>query len=79
MTNQIDNRVALTRRPNPLHPDKMSPAARRTELCDLLGAGLARLHLRNTDQISEEEGDFPLHNSLEQSGSAGATHRSNAQ
>lgn len=67
------------KRPNPLHPDKMSPAARRAELCDLLGAALARLHLRNADQLYEESGDFPLHFASEQSGSAGATHRRNAQ
>ncbi len=67
------------KRPNPLPPNDMSPVQRRTELCAILGLGLARLHLRNGVQLSEEYGDFPLHNSLEQSRSAGATHRSNAQ
>ncbi len=59
------------KRPNPVHPSKMTPAARRAELCALLGVGLARLHQRRRAQLSEENGEFPLHNSLEQSGSAG--------
>jgi hypothetical protein len=28
------------RRPNPLHPDLMTPAERRTELCTILARGV---------------------------------------
>lgn len=61
------------KRPNPLHPDQMTPAARRAELYALLGAGLVRLHERKRLQISDEDGEIPLHFTPEQSGSAGAT------
>lgn len=61
------------KRPNPLHPDQMTPAARRAELYALLGVGLARLHERKRLQLSEEDGEIPLHFTPEQSGSAGAT------
>ncbi|OYQ31278.1 hypothetical protein CHU93_04710 [Sandarakinorhabdus cyanobacteriorum] len=67
------------KRPNPLPPCEMTPAQRRSELCAILGLGLARLHLRNVGQLSEEDGDFPLHFALEQSGSAPPTQWSNAQ
>jgi len=63
------------RRPNPLPPDMLSPAERRAELCRLLAAGLIRLRVRESGQHIEREGEFPLHNSLDQSGSAGPTNR----
>ena len=34
------------KRPNPLHPDLMTPAERRTELCGLLALGLVRLRMQ---------------------------------
>ena len=66
------------KRPNPLPPDNMTPRERRAELCTLLALGLIRLRLRESTQLSAEHGEFPLHNSLDQSGSAGPTERRTA-
>ncbi|SDW75510.1 hypothetical protein SAMN05444006_106163 [Allgaiera indica] len=66
------------KRPNPLPPDMLSPAERRAELCRLLAAGLVRLRMRENGQLSAKKGEFPLHNSLDQSGSAGPTERRTA-
>jgi hypothetical protein len=63
------------KRPNALHPSLMKPAERRAELCAILGLGIVRLHLRNHRQVSPESGDFPLHFTPEQSGSAPPTRR----
>lgn len=63
------------KRPNALHPNLMKPAERRAELCAILGLGIVRLHLRNQWQLSPESGDFPLHFTPEQSGSAPPTRR----
>lgn len=63
------------KRPNALHPSLMKPAERRAELCAILGLGIARLHLRNHPPLSPESGDFPLHFTPEQSGSAAPTRR----
>lgn len=70
---------SLLRRPNPVHPSRMTPAARRKELCALLAAGLARLHRRNFPELYDEIEGFPLHFASEQSGSAAPTHWRNAQ
>lgn len=66
------------KRPNPLPPDLLFPAERRAELCRLLAAGLVRLRMRENGQHIEREGELPLHNSLDQSGSAGPTERRTA-
>ena len=66
------------KRPNPLSPELMTPAERRSELCRLLAAGLVRLRMRENRQLLAEKGEFPLHNSLYQSGSAGPTERRTA-
>ena len=63
------------KRPNALHPSLMKPAERRAELCAILGLGIVRLHLRKQRQPSPENGDFPLHFTPEQSGSAPPTRR----
>jgi len=63
------------KRPNALHPSLMKPAERRAELCAILGLGIVRLQLRNQRQPSPENGDFPLHFTPEQSGSAPPTRR----
>ncbi len=63
------------KRPNPLPPEMLSPAERRAELCRLLAAGLVRLRMRENRQHIQREGVFLLHNSLDQSGSAGPTER----
>ncbi len=63
------------KRPNPLPPANMTPAERRAELCALLAHGLIRLRMREQGQLFAKHGEFPLHNSLDQSGSAGPTER----
>ena len=49
------------RRPNPLPPDRMTPAERRAELCGLLALGLVRLRLREKAQPSADKGESCLH------------------
>ncbi len=61
--------------PNPLPPANMTPRERRAELCNLLALGLIRLRMREQGQHIERTGEFPLHNSGVQSGSAGPTER----
>ncbi len=68
-------RFGAMKRPNALHPSLMTPDERRSELCAILGLGIVRLHLRNRGQLSPESGDFPLHFTPEQSGSAAPTQR----
>ncbi len=63
---------------NPLPPANMTPRERRAELCALLALGLIRLRMRAQTQHIEGTGEFPLHNSLDQSGSAGPTERRTA-
>ena len=65
------------KRPNPIHPDSLSPAERRAELCRLLAAGLVRLMSRNT-QLPVPHGDFCLHFAPDRSGHATPTHRRHA-
>lgn len=55
---------------NPLDPNLMTPSERRAALCKILALGLVRLHIRNAGQVSEEGGDFPLHNPADRSGHA---------
>ncbi|WP_297767733.1 hypothetical protein [uncultured Roseovarius sp.] len=66
------------KRPNALNPQMMTPSERRAELCGLLAFGLVRLHMRNAGQVSEEDGDFPLHNPADQSGHATSTRKETA-
>lgn len=66
------------KRPNALPPELMTPAERRAELCRLLAAGLIRLRMQENGQLYESKGEFPLHNSLDQSGSAGPSNRRTA-
>ena len=49
------------KRPNPLPPDLMTPAERRTELCGLLALGLLRLRMRNHGELSDDTGERCLH------------------
>lgn len=60
---------------NPMPADRLSAAERRAELCCLLAAGLIRLRMWEQGQHIEGTGEVPLHNSLDQSGSAGPTNR----
>ena len=63
------------KRPNPLHPDKMSPAERRSELARILADAVMRLHSAKIVQIQAETGDGSLHFPRDQSGTAGPTQR----
>ena len=56
--------------PNPLHPRHMRPLERRAELCAILARGLIRLRMRDAIEPTDENGEFPLHNSADQSGHA---------
>jgi hypothetical protein len=53
--------------PNPLHPDRTSPAERRAELCRILAAGLIRMMAAKSSFLSANLGessvDFPPHQS----------------
>ena len=64
--------------PNPLPPATMTPRERRAELCALLALGLIRLRMREHGQLFAKHGEFPLHNSGVESGSAGPTDRRTA-
>jgi hypothetical protein len=66
------------KRPNPLPPDQMTPAERRAELCGLLALGLLRLRLGERGEVSEETGEFGLHNSVDQCRHATPTHEETA-
>ena len=55
---------------NPYPARLMSPMERRRELCRLLALGLVRLKMRERSQVSDETGEFPLHNSADESGHA---------
>ena len=49
------------KRPNPLPPDQMTAAERRTELCALLAIGLVRLMQRGRGEPSDGNGEIRLH------------------
>ena len=66
------------KRPNPLHPDLMSPNERSSELYALLAAGLVRLLNHQRDQTFKDGGDSSLHFLRKQSGTATPTHRRSA-
>lgn len=63
------------RRPNPLHPDRMTAHERRAELCRLLALGLIRLSQRDMVQLSDGSGESSLHYPANQSVHAAPTHR----
>ena len=56
--------------PNPLHPSRLSPAERRSEVCAILARGLLRLHARTWDTVSGQTGDCSLPYPADQSGHA---------
>jgi len=58
------------KRPNSYPSDQMSPTERRAELCTLLARGLIRLRMRENSKRSGNTGEFRLHNSPDQSGTA---------
>ena len=61
--------------PNPLHPDRMTPAERRAELCAILARGILRLRLRDATHVTGEKEKFGLHFPPDQSGHANPTNR----
>jgi hypothetical protein len=65
-------------RPNAPPPDQMTPADRRAEFCALLARGLIRLRIRDQAELSGNNGEFRLHNSAEQSGTAEPLNRRTA-
>ena len=65
-------------RPNSLCPDQMSPTERRGELCALLARGLIRLRMHEEAELSGNTGEFQLHNSADQSGTAETANRRTA-
>jgi hypothetical protein len=66
------------KRPNPLHPDLMTPAERRTELCGLLALGLVRLMQRERGEPSDVAGEIRLHYPADRCRHATPTHRRDA-
>lgn len=66
------------KRPNPLHPDRMTAHERRNELYDLLATAVVRLKERERSHLSRNTGDCSLHFRPEQSGTAGPTRRRSA-
>ena len=62
-------------RPNAPPLDQMSPTERRGELCVLLARGLIRLRMRDQAELSGNIGEFQLHNSADQSGTAETLNR----
>jgi hypothetical protein len=54
-------RLPIASGPNPLHPDRMTAAERRTELCGLLALGLVRLMQRDRLQPYDANGETRLH------------------
>ncbi len=60
----------MVTRPNTPPASRMSPPERRAELCTLLARGLIRLRMRQDSELSGNTGEFRLHNSAKQSGTA---------
>jgi hypothetical protein len=66
------------KRPNPLHPDRMTAHERRTELYGLLATAVVRFVGRDRDLISENTRDCSLHLPAGTSRTAGPTYRRDA-
>ncbi len=66
------------KRPNPLHPDLMTPAERIADICKILARGLIRLKARQSSRVSDERAESCLHFPPDQSGHATPTHRRDA-
>ena len=66
------------KRPNALHPDRMTAHERRTELNGLLATAVVRLVQRDHHDTFAESRDSSLHFQPEQSGTAGPTQRRSA-
>jgi hypothetical protein len=64
------SRARAVRRPNALNPERMTPAERVGEVCEILALGLTRLRRRQSSQVSELTRDSSLHFPPHQSGHA---------
>jgi hypothetical protein len=62
-------RAALTD-PNPLHPDRMTPAERLDEIAEILAAGLMSLRVRKSSPLSRDPEESSLDFSPNQRGHA---------
>ena len=62
----------------PLHPDRLTPSERLTELGQILAAGLMRLHARKSSRLSADGGDSSVDFPPDQSGHAVAPTRRTA-
>jgi hypothetical protein len=56
--------------PNPLHPDRMTPAERHDEIAEILATGLMRLRARKSSPLSRDPGESSLDSSADQRGHA---------
>jgi len=65
----------LFRAPNPLHPDRMTAAERRAELCAILARGIIRLRLRDSSHVAGNREEFGLHFPPDRSGHANPSNR----
>jgi len=66
------------KRPNALHPDRMTAHERRTELYGLLAKAVVRLVGHERDHPSQNTKDCSLHFARKQSGTAAPTQRRSA-
>lgn len=58
--------------PNPVSPDRLTPAERLAELGQILAAGLMRLQARKSSPLSDDRGDSSVDFLPNQSGHAAA-------
>ncbi|TGY85549.1 hypothetical protein E5163_16810, partial [Marinicauda algicola] len=63
---------------NPLPPDRMTAAERRTELCGLRALGLVRLRQRERGEPSDGTGEIRLHSPADRCRHATPTQRRTA-
>jgi len=63
---------------NPLKPELMTAEERLAELCQILTAGLMRLHARKSSELSRDHGESSVDFGLVESGHADRTKRRTA-
>ena len=67
------------KRPNPLPPDRMTPAERLTEIAEIFAQGLSRLRARQSTELSADHGESRLDFSPTRSGHVRRTQRREAR
>jgi hypothetical protein len=55
---------------NAIHPDRMTPSERITEIAEILASGLMRLRARKSSPLSRDDGESLLDFSANQRGHA---------